>query len=262
MLSNFHTHCTFCDGKNSPEEMVLEAISRGCPSIGFSSHSNTPFDPGYCMDEERESAYRKEILRLKKVYCDRISIHLGIEQDYYSAPADSAYEYCIGSVHYVRKNGQYLSIDDTPELLKRGVETLYDGDWYALCEDYYRLEADVVNRTGCRIVGHFDLITKFNEKYHFFDEHHERYRKAAEGALLSLLQQNALLEINTGAISRGWKTEPYPGTFLLEILGKQGARMILSSDAHRREDLLFGLPEAAALAEQYGISLVENPFGR
>ena len=262
MTSNFHTHSTFCDGKNSPEEMVQEAISRGLTAIGFSGHSNTPFDPGYCMDESREAAYRTEILRLKEVYEDRIAIYLGIEQDYYSAPADPVYEYRIGSVHYVKKNGQYVSIDDTPQLLQQGVETLYGGDYYALCEDYFRLEADVINKTGCQIVGHFDLITKFNEKYHFFDEEDPRYREPAKAALQSLLRQNALLEINTGAMSRGWKKEPYPGKFLLQQLGKQGAKVILSSVAHRREDLLYALPQAEALAEQYGISIAEDPFDR
>ena len=260
MLSNFHTHSTFCDGKNTPEEMVLEAIRLGCPAIGFSGHSNTPFDPGYCMDADREKAYRREVLRLQEQYDGRIQIFLGIEQDYYSAPADPVYSYRIGSVHYVKKDGVYLSIDDTPELFQKGVEELYGGDYYALCEDYYRLEADVINRTGCQIVGHFDLVTKFNEKYHFFDENHPRYVAAAETALQTLLSQGALLEINTGAMSRGWKTVPYPAPALLKRLGRQSAGMILSSDAHRKEDLLYGLPQAGSLAESCGVLLAENPF--
>ena len=259
-LSNFHTHTVFCDGKNTPEEMVQEAIRLGCPSIGFSGHSNTPFDPGYCMDEAREAAYRQEVLRLQKAYEGRIRIYLGIEQDYYSAPADPVYSYKIGSVHYVKKNGRYLSIDDTPELFREGVEALYGGDYYALCEDYYALEADVIHRTGCQIVGHFDLVTKFNEKCRFFDENHPRYVAAAEKALCALLEQNALLEINTGAMSRGWKGEPYPSRSLLQLLGSKGARVILSSDAHRKEDLLYGLSQAADLAESYGIYLADSPF--
>ena len=259
-MNNFHTHTGFCDGRNTPEEMVRKAISLGMKAIGFSGHSHTPFDPGYCMDGVSEPKYRAEILRLKKAYEGQIAVHLGIEQDYYSAPADPAYAYIIGSVHYVEKEGRYVSVDDTPQILQQAVETLYGGDWYALCEDYYRLDADVVKKTHCQIVGHFDLITKFNQKHHFFDEDHPRYRKAAGEALDSLLRQNVLLEINTGAISRGWKTSPYPADFLLKQLGEHGARVILSSDAHRKEDLLYGFPQARALAVQYGIALAENPF--
>ena len=29
MIQNLHTHTTFCDGKNTPEEMVQAAISLG-----------------------------------------------------------------------------------------------------------------------------------------------------------------------------------------------------------------------------------------
>lgn len=33
--SNYHTHTRFCDGKNTPEEIVREAIRLGCPELGF-----------------------------------------------------------------------------------------------------------------------------------------------------------------------------------------------------------------------------------
>lgn len=37
-LNNLHTHTIFCDGKNTPEEMVLGAINNNFNSLGFSSH--------------------------------------------------------------------------------------------------------------------------------------------------------------------------------------------------------------------------------
>ena len=33
-LQNLHQHSTFCDGKNTPEEMVQVAIERGLTAIG------------------------------------------------------------------------------------------------------------------------------------------------------------------------------------------------------------------------------------
>ena len=36
---NYHTHTTFCDGKSTPEEIVLEAIRLGMDTIGFSGHA-------------------------------------------------------------------------------------------------------------------------------------------------------------------------------------------------------------------------------
>ena len=46
MESNYHTHSTFCDGADSPEELVIEAIRLGCPEIGFSGHSYLKEDRG------------------------------------------------------------------------------------------------------------------------------------------------------------------------------------------------------------------------
>ena len=48
---NLHTHCTFCDGKNTAEEMVLRAIEEGSPEIGFTSHS-----------------YKKKNIRIRDTY--------------------------------------------------------------------------------------------------------------------------------------------------------------------------------------------------
>ena len=44
MKRNLHTHSTFCDGKNTPEEMVRAAIAKGFDAIGFSSHFSLPED--------------------------------------------------------------------------------------------------------------------------------------------------------------------------------------------------------------------------
>ena len=52
MLYNYHTHTTYCDGKNTAEEMVQQAISLGISQIGFSGHSYTEFDLEPCMSRE------------------------------------------------------------------------------------------------------------------------------------------------------------------------------------------------------------------
>ena len=87
--TELHCHTVYCDGKNTPEEMVLAAIGKGFRRLGFSGHSETLFDLSYCMTAEKTAAYQKEVARLKKKYADRLAIFLGVEQDYYSAaPTD------------------------------------------------------------------------------------------------------------------------------------------------------------------------------
>ena len=80
--SNYHTHTCYCDGADTPEELILEAIRLGCPAIGFTGHSYTPFDLSYCMTLENTERYNEEIPRLKEKYKGKINVLFGIEQDF------------------------------------------------------------------------------------------------------------------------------------------------------------------------------------
>ena len=64
-LQNLHQHTTFCDGKNTPEEIVLEAIKKGFGAIGFSGHCNMSY-ASYCMSLEQTAQYKQEVTRLKE----------------------------------------------------------------------------------------------------------------------------------------------------------------------------------------------------
>lgn len=100
-FSNFHTHTILCDGKDRPEELVLEALRLGCPAIGFSGHSYAPYDETYCMSPAQTETYKEELCRLREEYAGRIRIYMGIEQDLYSTSPTAGYDYVIGSVHYL-----------------------------------------------------------------------------------------------------------------------------------------------------------------
>ena len=238
--ANYHTHTRFCDGKNSPEEMVREAIRLGCRELGFSGHAYTSFDESYCMSIAGTQHYISVIRQLQKTYAAQIKIHLGIEQDYYSDMPTKEYDYVIGSVHYVRKNGLYLPVDESREVLLSNVQKHYHGDIYGFIEDYYATVGDIYEKTRCQIVGHFDLITKFNGDGKLFDSQHPRYLTAANKALQALRAAPVTLEVNTGGIARGYTTEPYPARDLLAHWLAAGKRVVYASDCHNAEQLLFG----------------------
>ncbi len=243
IINNYHTHTIFCDGKDTPEDIVKEAVSLGCTEIGFSGHSYTDTidDEPFCMTKENTEKYKKEINRLKTVYGDKIKILSGVEQDYYSDASTADYDYVIGSVHYVLKDGCYISVDESREAQIRDVEKYYNGDFYEFANDYYKLVGDIYNKTKCDIVGHFDLITKFNENNDLFDTKNERYIKAYSEAVDKLLNKGLYFEVNYGAISRNYRTTPYPNQDILDILIKSNEKIIYSSDCHKKEDLLFGI---------------------
>ena len=237
-MSNYHTHTVYCDGNDTPEALVLEAIRLGCPSIGFSGHSFTEFDQSYCMSREKTEEYKREVRALKEKYRGQIEILLGVEQDYYSEEPTDEYDYVIGSVHYILKDGVYLTVDWTREQQEEDVKIYYGGDFYAYAEDYYKIVADIYRKTKCDIVGHFDLITKFNQDDALFDTKDERYRNAALAAVRALLKTPAAFEINTGAIARGLRTEPYPAKFILDEIYREGGEVLITSDCHAKENLL------------------------
>ena len=253
LKSNLHTHTNLCDGNDTPEEVVLAAIDGKMETLGFSGHSYVHFDLDCCMTREQTVQYRNEIVRLKKVYGDRINILLGLEQDYYADDPAVGYDYLIGSVHYLPALGSYFAVDLSREELLRATDAYYGGNIYRLLQHYYETLADVVDKTGCDIVGHFDLVSKFNAGGTLFDEADPRYRTSAFEALDYLLKKDVVFEINTGAISRGYCTKPYPSVPFLRYIAEHGGRVMLSSDAHDKKNLLYGFSEAVEYARASGV---------
>ncbi len=238
ILEDYHLHTTFCDGKNTPEQMVQAAINMGLRRLGITVHSFTDFDTEYCIALNRIDEYKDEIARLKEKYKDKIEIFCGIEQDIYTTIKPDGYDYIIGSVHYVKKNNEYITVDLEKELLKEKIALHYNGDFYAFCEDYYALVASIAD-TNANIIGHFDLITKLNGTGDLFDQTNERYLAAAKAAADVLLKTNKVFEVNTGGISRGYIDHPYPDIPLLKYIAKNGGKFVLTSDAHSCENLCF-----------------------
>lgn len=249
---NLHTHTTFCDGKNTAEEMVRSAIDKGMTSIGFSGHAFTPHDVSYCMSEENTRLYAEELNRLREKYRGTIKIYTGLEQDYYSSKPVIQTDYIIGSVHYVLKDGEYIPVDETKEILLSAAQRLYGGDIYAFLEDYYKTEADVYNKTGCDIVGHIDLVEKFNADGSLFDSDSPRYISAWRTAVHTLVEQGRIFEINTGAMSRGYTDFPYPKEDILREIARCGGRICVSSDSHDITSVNYKLDEMTEFARECG----------
>lgn len=243
---NFHTHTSYCDGKDAPEELVKTALRKGFFALGFSSHSYTEMDKDFAMNAEKAEKYRKEIAYLKEKYKGKIELYCGVEQDYFSKEPTEPYDYVIGSVHYILKNGEYISVDTSAEIVKNAVDRLYGGDFDALAEDYFALVSNVVQKTNADIIGHFDLVSKFSEKNGYGQS--PRFLAAAEKAVKALTALNKPFEINTGAVARGRRSIPYPSPEILKMIKKHGGKITISSDCHNKEYLDFGFDSAADLA--------------
>ena len=76
---NLHTHTTYVDGKDIPEELVIEAIARNFGSIGFSEHMYCKYSPLTSrFTADKMERYKSEITALKQKYAQQIDIFLGI----------------------------------------------------------------------------------------------------------------------------------------------------------------------------------------
>ncbi len=237
--SDLHVHTSYCDGTNTPEQLVLKAISLNLDEIGLVCHAYTPFDKNYCIKRENVLGFINEVNALKEKYKDKISVLCGTEYDYFSDMSVDGFDFVIGSVHYVYKDGHYIPVDESKDGLIADVETYYKGDFYAFCQDYYKLLGDVYSKVTPKFIAHFDLVSKFNALGDLFDETDMRYVKAWKVALDNLLSKGATFEINVGAIIRGFKQGPYPNQSQIDYVVNNGGKLILNSDAHSVDGIAF-----------------------
>lgn len=276
--ANYHMHTNYCDGKNTPEEMVQACIEKKFTHIGFSSHVMYPVGDDWHISPSKIKDYCETIKKLKEQYKNSISIHLGFEADFLpevSLPTFENYaefspEYLIGSVHYVFNTEKHhdfqsikdnaFSVDGPVEELRKGLLKEFNNDGKKLVQTYFALQREMIKNCNVTIIGHPDVIRKRNGVLHFFDENATWYKQELEETAKAIAQSNAILEINTGGIARGAVNDTYPSLDFLEILKKYDIRYILSSDAHAPEHLESGYQQAATNIQKTGISVVQKLF--
>ena len=257
-LSSVHVHSKLCDGKNTLDELAVTAWKAGLKTLGFSGHSHTPCDIEYCMTRSRTALYRAQVAKLKERYAGKLDILCGLEWDLYSDDDPTAYDYFIGSVHYVQgpKTGRYYEIDFREADLAACIRDDFDGDGLAVAEAYFRNVAQVVARKPT-ILGHFDLIKKINRGNKFFDEGAPRYEAAANAALDAAAAARCVLEVNTSGVFRGYRDDFFPGEALLRRWKELGGEVVITADAHVAQALTYGYDEAAAQLKALGYDHVQ-----
>lgn len=257
LLSSVHVHSKLCDGKNTPEELAVTAWKQGLQTLGFSGHSHTPHDIEYCMTNARTQLYRAQVAKLKERYAGKLDILCGLEWDLLSDDDPAAYDYWIGSTHYVQgpRTGKYYEIDWREADLAACIQEDFDGDGLAVVEAYFANVADVAAKEPT-ILGHVDLIKKVNAGNKFFDENDERYTAAADKALRTAAEHHCVLEVNTGAVYRGFRKDFFPSPALLKDWLALGGDVVITADAHDARALTFGFEEAAAQLRELGYQRV------
>ncbi len=235
---NLHTHSSYCDGKDTLEEMIRTAMDKGFDSVGFSGHSYMYFAEDHSMSVQGTEDYKREVLQLKEKYAGKFEVFLGLEFEMLSTQVDlKGYDYLIGSSHYFDFGDRIVGFDRSAEVVKGVIDECFGGDGMKYAREFYKNLARLPEYGDFDILAHFDLITKHSETHDFFDTESDEYREYAIRAAEALAGKIPYFEVNTGAISRGYRTTPYPDSFIMKEMKRLGFKPLISSDCHNREDL-------------------------
>ena len=264
--TNYHTHNELCDGQGPIEDYISAALEKGMAALGFSSHAPLPVENDWVLSEEGLETYLAILNRLKNRQ-DGLQIYTGLEIDYIpgaQAPGDARWDrynldYKIGSVHSTMgldENPDYLCVDGPEDMLRELLDTHHGGRFEHLCETYYTRVAELCRLGGFDILGHIDLVKKRNRDNRYFTESASWYVRQVRTALESVARSGVIMEINSGAISRGALDEVYPSPWILSEARKLDIPVMVNADAHRPQDIDCHFEESCELLKETGYKAV------
>lgn len=262
-LSNYHSHCTFCDGRSTPEDFVKFAISHGFRAYGFSSHSPLPFETFWNMSKDDMPEYLEEINRLKEKYADRLEIYTSLEIDYLDETYNPsiAYfqelplDYRIGSIHFLPLS-EHLSednmvcIDGAFADYKDSVDRYFEGKISKLVTRYFDSTLKMIEAGGIDIVGHMDKIYMNGHKCEGFSFDADWYQKPFKAVLDLIAQKGLMVEVNTKNLIK--KQQIFPRKEYLGLLKDMNIPVMVNSDCHYPDLVNDGRTEAFEILKEIG----------
>lgn len=262
-LTNYHSHCSFCDGRAPLEEFVKEAISQGFYSYGVSSHAPLPFPTQWTMEWGQMEAYLDEFKNLRSKYADEIELYVGLEIDYLNEESNPSVarftelplDYRIGSVHLLYDAaGEVVDIDCSPAVFKERVDRHFNGDVLRVVRMYFDRLFRMVELGGFDILGHADKMHYNASCYHpgLLDE--PWYEALMKDYFSLVASRGYLVEINTKAYDSLGTF--YPNSRYWELMKEYQIKVLVNSDAHYPERINAGRMEALRLLQAKGFATV------
>jgi histidinol-phosphatase (PHP family) len=241
MRLDYHMHTLFSDGKGEMAEYAKKAAQNKIDEIGFSDHVHVHKE-AWSMSSANLSKYMDSIRRLRKTA--QISVKAGLEVDFVPETTRSLmptinqydFDYLMGSVHYI---GNWLvdSEREIEEWKRRDVDQVY--------RQYFHLVQDMVEKRLFDIVGHLDLVKKFN--FRPKNDLNDLMLQTVQ----TIRQSGMCIEVNAGGLRKPCH-EIFPSEKLLKMCFENGVPITLGSDAHSPNDVGAGLEEAVKLARKIG----------
>lgn len=249
MIANYHTHTPRCHHAFGAEDAyVRSAIDAGLQILGFSDHTPYPFPDGFVssfrMLPSQLSDYTDTVLALRKKYADQLTIHLGVEAEYYprffpqlvQLLSDHGVEYMILGQHMLFNEVEGISSigpSAGTELLRRYCDQCIDALYTGLFTYF----------------AHPDL--------HWYQGEPGPYRQEVRRLCKAARECGVPLEINLLGIR---ERRHYPNPLFWEVAAEENCPVILGCDAHRPSHLHEPeiLQAGRAIVERYDLALLDT----
>ena len=239
---------------------MREAEKCGLLQLGFSSHSSVPFENNFAISEEKLPEYVNEIDQLqqktnikllKSLECEFVP---GVTKDFDEWRTNYHLDYVIGGVHLVRQpNGDNLWFIDgsKQETYDNGLRDLFNNDIKAAVTTFWEQTFEMLETQHLDIIAHFDKI-KMHNRNRFFTEDESWYKVLADKAIQLIKKHDVIIEVNTRGLYKKRCEHFYPSTELLMKARQADIPVLISSDAHKAEELMLFVPEAIAELQRCG----------
>lgn len=257
-----HVHTHYSHGKAELLEMVLAAENLGVESLGFAEHfhydylrDNLPTVQGRSVDGTPKTRLELFFNAFERAKIQtKLPLRLGIEVDYFQEfePeikksiedfSDKNFDFVIGSVHFIGGK-KYKFFDDY--IKEKGDQWVVD--------KYFSLTKKLIISGLFDVVAHPELV-KFSVDVQKIDQN--RYKKDILEIIKLIEKQKIAVEINTSCIS-GDKVEEYlntinPSPFFIKTCYEKNIPLIIGSDSHRPEKILYKFKEAKEVLNIIGV---------
>jgi histidinol-phosphatase (PHP family) len=241
----------FCRHAKGSLLAVLErAVEAGFTHYGLSEH--VPRDDARWLFPGEEDlgteglarlfeAYALEARELAQRFEGRLQVLVGFETERLpetgwqermrAIRAAGGFDYCVGSVHHV---GEHW-VDFKPEINAQAA--VANGGLVPLQIRYFEQLTELVQALRPEVVGHLDLVRKFDGPTACFDA---AVTPSIVRALEAVRDNGGVLDVNAGAHRRGL-SPVYPLPWILERAHGMGIGVTLGDDSHGAHDVGVGL---------------------
>lgn len=254
-IIDMHTHSAYSGhGEGSVAQVVERALEIGLSTLAQTEHLVLPdgMDPLFetSMSMATMQSYLAELRQLREELRERnspLELVIGIEADWLDGRTRELeqlcdpFEYVLGSVHFLDRR----PIDDSRDLSVWD-DYGHDGVW----KRYFETWLDMASAPGpITCFAHPDLPKKYGWRPSF--DVRDYYLEMAHAAARS----GRMVEVNTAGLKKE-AGEAYPCAELLREFCCAGVDCTVGSDAHRPQDVGFGIERAYARMREAGYTKV------